>query len=89
MGSNKALKENEKRRPRDKTGGKGKKSKEVLVQRRNMYVCINIGRTNNHHISLPTQVALLGDFVHGSVHQAGVNICTRTAIQPRIGAWTV
>lgn len=38
-----------------------------------MYVCINIRHTNNHHIAWKTEIALLGDFVHGSVHQAGVN----------------
>jgi hypothetical protein len=38
-----------------------------------MYVCIDIRHTNNHHIALQTEIALLGDFVHCSVHQAGVN----------------
>lgn len=70
-------------------GGKGKNSREVLVQRINMDVCIRIRHTNNHHVALQTKMALLGGLFTVPCIKPESTLCTRTATQPKIGAWAV
>ena len=66
-----------------------KNQSEVLVQRIDVYVSINIRLTNNHHIALQSGMALLGDLVVAPCIKPESTLCTRTATQLRLGAWTV
>lgn len=60
-----------------------------MVQRINMDVCIKIRHTNNHHVALQTKMALLGGLFTIPCIKPESTLCTRTATQPKMGAWTV